>query len=54
MAIGTLAECFNNPRVFTGVVKIRKGMAAAMIVDSSGVRGVHDWFHHFATRIEAR
>ncbi len=24
MAIGTLAACYNNPRVFTGVVKIRK------------------------------
>ena len=25
MAVATLEECFNNPKVFTGVVKIRKG-----------------------------
>lgn len=25
MAIGTLAECYNNIQVFRGVVKIRRG-----------------------------
>ncbi len=35
MAIGTLAACYNNPRVFTGVVKIRKGQAVEMIMGST-------------------
>ena len=29
MAIATLADLYNNPNVFTGVVKIRKGLAAS-------------------------
>ncbi|CAE7314440.1 FDFT1, partial [Symbiodinium microadriaticum] len=32
MAIATLAACFDNPLVFTGVVKIRKGLTARLIV----------------------
>ncbi len=32
MAIGTLASCYNDPQVFTGVVKIRKGQAVEMIM----------------------
>ena len=33
MAVATLAECYHNPNVFTGVVKIRTG-AAASIMDA--------------------
>ncbi len=32
MAIATLAVVFNNPKVFTGVVKVRKGLAARLIL----------------------
>ncbi|CAE8687494.1 unnamed protein product [Polarella glacialis] len=32
MSIATLVECFDNPKVFTGVVKIRKGLTARLIV----------------------
>lgn len=31
MAIATLADLYNNPLVFTGVVKIRKGLAVRLI-----------------------
>eukprot|EP00633_Aureoumbra_lagunensis_P001692 CAMPEP_0197302274 /NCGR_PEP_ID=MMETSP0890-20130614/50941_1 /TAXON_ID=44058 ORGANISM="Aureoumbra lagunensis, Strain CCMP1510" /NCGR_SAMPLE_ID=MMETSP0890 /ASSEMBLY_ACC=CAM_ASM_000533 /LENGTH=662 /DNA_ID=CAMNT_0042781821 /DNA_START=173 /DNA_END=2163 /DNA_ORIENTATION=- len=52
MAIATLAECFDNQDLFTGVVKIRKGLAARAILDTA--RG-HDatliWFHTFASDI---
>jgi farnesyl-diphosphate farnesyltransferase len=34
MAIATLAELYNNPLVFTGVVKIRKGLAVLLINDT--------------------
>ena len=43
MAIATLAELYNNPQVFTGVVKIRKGLAARMILDSNTEDGVYKW-----------
>ena len=54
MAIATLEECFDNPRVFTGVVKIRKGMAARLILDTGSIEGVHAWFHSLAKRIAER
>ncbi len=37
MAIATLAKVYNNPAVFTGNVKIRKGMAAKIMVYTKGV-----------------
>ncbi len=54
MAIATLSECFDNPRVFTGVVKIRKGLAARLILDSGTVEGVHCWFYDFARTMAER
>ena len=50
MAIATLEACFNNPKVFTGVVKIRKGFTARLLVDSKSNEGVHFWFHELAKR----
>lgn len=32
MAVATLAVCYNNPNVFTGVVKIRAGQAARLVL----------------------
>ena len=54
MAIATLSELYNNPEVFTGVVKIRKGMAAKLIIDSKDLYGVHKWFEKFAKSIKSR
>jgi farnesyl-diphosphate farnesyltransferase len=51
MAIATLAELYNNPKVFTGVVKIRKGMAAKLILDTSSFDGLHKWFNILAREI---
>lgn len=51
MAIATLDECFDNPKLFTGVVKIRKGLAARLMVDSQkGHPTVQAWFRHFGNR----
>lgn len=33
MAIATLALCYNNYNVFTGVVKIRRGLTAKIMND---------------------
>mmetsp|Transcript_31223 Transcript_31223/g.52206 ORF Transcript_31223/g.52206 Transcript_31223/m.52206 type:complete len:773 (-) Transcript_31223:287-2605(-) len=53
MAIATLADLYNNPKVFTGVVKIRKGMAAQLILDTKTVGGLHKWFNILSRRILA-
>ena len=53
MAIATLADLYNNPKVFTGVVKIRKGMAAQLILDTKTVGGLHKWFNILARRIKS-
>mmetsp|Transcript_22922 Transcript_22922/g.32861 ORF Transcript_22922/g.32861 Transcript_22922/m.32861 type:complete len:503 (-) Transcript_22922:130-1638(-) len=54
MAIATLEKCFNNPDVFTGVVKIRKGLSCKLILNTTDVRGVHSMFYLFATQINAK
>eukprot|EP01041_Mallomonas_annulata_P003322 gene3322-6576_t len=54
MAIATLSELYNNHYVFTGVVKIRKGLACKLILESSNISGVHNWFHSFAQSILSR
>lgn len=40
MAIATLAEVYNNPKVFTENVKIRKGMAASLILNANSIEDV--------------
>ena len=51
MAIATLDKCYHNPDVFTGVVKIRKGMSCSLINNTTNFGGVHSIFHKFAKRI---
>lgn len=40
MAIATLSRCYNNPMVFQGVVKIRKGQAVTLMMDATNMRAV--------------
>jgi hypothetical protein len=54
MAIATLADLYDNPKVFTGVVKIRKGMAAQLILDTKSTGGLHKWFNILARDILKR
>jgi farnesyl-diphosphate farnesyltransferase len=54
MAIATLSELYNNPKVFSGVVKIRKGMAAQLILDTKTTGGLHKWFNILSHNILAR
>lgn len=51
MAIATLDKCYANPDVFTGVVKIRKGMSCKLINDTNDFSGVHSTFHCFALSV---
>lgn len=54
MAIATLAEVYNNPDVFRGVVKIRKGLACRMILESGSSDGVSWWFYKLTKQIRGR
>ncbi|KNC85079.1 farnesyl-diphosphate farnesyltransferase [Sphaeroforma arctica JP610] len=40
MAVATLNSCYNNPRVFQKVVKIRKGLAVRYMLDSKNMDAV--------------
>lgn len=51
MAIATLQRCYNNPAVFTGVVKIRKGEAVKMMMGASSIEKVKAIMHHFTSKI---
>lgn len=54
MAIATLAEVYNNPDVFRGVVKIRKGLACRVILESGTFDGVSSWFYKLTKQIRSR
>ena len=51
MAIATLERCYNNPTVFAGVVKIRKGEAVKMMMGVSNIEKVKAIMHHFASQV---
>lgn len=51
MAIATLDKCYHNPDVFTGVVKIRKGLSCKLINETNDTKGVHSVFNIFAKSI---
>lgn len=48
MAMATLYKIYNNPDVFTGVVKIRKGLAAMMLVELDDYKTISRYFNYFA------
>jgi farnesyl-diphosphate farnesyltransferase len=54
MAVATLEKCYNNPNVFTGVVKIRKGLSCQLIQRSNSVAELHETFYSFVERIQSR
>jgi len=54
MAIATLNSLYNNLDVFTGVVKIRKGMACKLVLNSGNMNEVHSSFNAFAKSIEKK
>ncbi|XP_072266450.1 squalene synthase-like [Pyxicephalus adspersus] len=40
MAIATMATCYNNQQVFKGVVKIRKGQAVTLMMNSTNMKAI--------------
>merc|ERR1712032_1225759 len=53
MAAGTLALCFNNDRVFKGVVKMRRGATSKLMIQQRGLADVCRTFHGFMGDIAA-
>ena len=56
MAIATQAACFNNPHVFSGIVKIRPGLSAKLILSTKqdpSAQNARTWFAHFGAQIKA-
>lgn len=51
MAIATLEKVYHNPDVFTGVVKIRKGLACKLILEASTMGELFACFENFAGKI---
>jgi farnesyl-diphosphate farnesyltransferase len=51
MAIATMAEVYNEPRLFTGILKIRKSLAASIMLNCKTMDDIHSWFAKFATVI---
>jgi len=53
MAIATLYECYNNPQVFKKEVKIRKSLAVKMILQSTSLPRVLDFFLQFVEKFKS-
>lgn len=54
MAVATLERCYNNPNIFAGVVKIRKGEAVKMMLQATDLEKVKAIFTHFLEKIQER
>lgn len=54
MAIATLDKLYANEKVFTGVVKIRKGTSCKLLLRTNSLDEVHETFHVFAQSVMAK
>ena len=52
MAISTLAECYENGKVFGGVVKIRRGLSARIMLECLDIYDVARMFKTYARAME--
>ena len=54
MAIATLAECYGNGKVFEGVVKIRRGLSARIMLNTQDIYDVAKAFKDFGAVISKK
>lgn len=54
MAIATLAKLYNNLNVLTGVVKVRKGLAAKLMIYDIDLQDIHKYFDKGLKQIESK
>ena len=51
MAVATLERCYNNRKVFTGVVKIRRGETVRLMAMATDIDAVKAIFFHFLSLV---
>uniref|UniRef100_A0A8B9HC01 Squalene synthase n=1 Tax=Astyanax mexicanus TaxID=7994 RepID=A0A8B9HC01_ASTMX len=51
MAIATLSACYNNPQVFQGIVKIRKGQAVTLMMEATNMQTVQNIIAQYTQEI---
>ena len=54
MAMATLAKIYNNHNVFTEVVKIRKGIAAKLMLETNDMESVRKYMEKFVAEIRRK
>ena len=54
MALATLSACYNNPKVFGGVVKIRKGQAVTLMMDATSMEAVQTIITQYSQEVGSR
>jgi len=54
MAIATMAELYNNSRALQGVVKIRKGMSARILIEVNDNKAFRRFFRQFTLTLEQK
>jgi len=54
MAIATLSACYNNPKIFTQVVKLRKGLSCKMMLDSTSFERAKYYFYKSIISMQSR
>ncbi|TRY86758.1 hypothetical protein DNTS_004240 [Danionella cerebrum] len=54
MAIATLSACYNNPQVFEGVVKIRKGQAVTLMMQATNISNVQSIVSQYTQQIQQK
>ncbi|MBN3304357.1 squalene synthase isoform X2 [Amia ocellicauda] len=54
MAIATLSACYNNPQVFQGVVKIRKGQAVTLMMQATSMGAVQTIISQYSQEIQQK
>jgi farnesyl-diphosphate farnesyltransferase len=53
MAFATLEKVYNNTQVFKGVVKVRKGLSAKMMLNCGDMQAVNNYFNSLASKMQA-
>jgi len=51
MAIATLSSCYNNPMLFQGVVKIRKGQAVTLMMEATSMSAVQTIISQYSQEV---
>lgn len=54
MAMGTLSLCYDNPDVFSSVVKMRRGESAQIILSMNGMNSVYSFFWNYLTFLDSK